>query len=367
VFLFLFIALLEDSGYMARAAFLMNRHMRRAGLDGRAFIPLLSGFACAVPSIMAARTIADPRERLVTTLVVPFVSCSARLPVYTLMIAAFVPPVRIFGPFTAQVAVLIGAYLFSLAAAITVAWVMRRTLLRGATPPFIMELPPYRLPHWRTVLSVVWERSRVFVTQAGTVILAMNIVLWFLLTFPVNSAAFREYKIGSARVMAQVADPRARDAALARLSRERSSDSLSYSIAGRIGRAIEPALRPLGFDWKIGVGLVASFAAREVIISTLAVIYSVSDDSAGSVSLRSALRRDVDPRTGRPVYNTLVALNVMLFFILACQCMATLAVVKRETNSWRWPVAMFLYMTALAYMACLVFYQAATRLFPGAA
>jgi ferrous iron transport protein B len=362
--LFLFLALLEDSGYMARAAFLMNRHMRRAGLHGKAFVPLLAGFACAIPGIMAARTIAEPRERLVTMLVVPLISCSARLPVYTLMISAFVPPTRIIGALTWQGLVLVSAYMLSLAAAITAAWVLRKTVLKGETQPFILELPPYRMPNWRTVLSVLYTRAGVFVTQAGTVILAINILLWFLVAFPVNDQQVAQFDAQRAQIRATM--PAAQQAPqLAEVDRSQATARLSNSFAGQMGHAIEPVIRPLGFDWKIGVGLIASFAAREVIISTLAVIYGVGD-AARSTSLKDAMRSDIDPRTGKPVFNLIVSLNVILFFILACQCMATVATIKRESNSWRWPLFLMGYMTILAYVSCLVFYQVASRLFPGA-
>lgn len=363
--LFLFLALLEDSGYMARAAFLMNRHMRRAGLHGKAFVPLLAGFACAIPGIMAARTIAEPRERLVTMLVVPLISCSARLPVYTLMISAFVPPTHIVGPLTWQGLVLVGAYMLSLAAAVTAAWVLRKTVLKGETQPFILELPPYRMPNWRTVVGVLWTRAGVFITQAGTVILAINILLWFLVSFPVNAVQTAQYDAQRAQIRAAVSDATQQADELAEVDRNQAMSQLSNSIAGRMGHAIEPVIRPLGFDWKIGVGLIASFAAREVIISTLAVIYGVGDKK-GSTSLKDAMRADISPRTGKPVFNLIVSLNVILFFILACQCMATVATVKRESNSWRWPLFLMGYMTILAYVSCFVFYQIASRLFPGA-
>lgn len=364
--LFLFLALLEDSGYMARAAFLMNRHMRRAGLHGKAFVPLLAGFACAIPGIMAARTIAEPRERLVTMLVVPLISCSARLPVYTLMISAFVPPTRIVGALTWQGLVLVSAYMLSLAAAVTAAWVLRKTVLKGETQPFILELPPYRMPNWRTVLGVLWTRAGVFITQAGTVILAINVLLWFLVAFPVNTKQAAQFEAQRAQIQSSTFGAEQQEAQLAEVDRNQAMSQLSNSFAGRMGHAIEPVILPLGFDWKIGVGLIASFAAREVIISTLAVIYGVGD-GGGSTPLKDAMRSDIDPRTGKPVFNLIVSLNVILFFILACQCMATVATVKRESNSWRWPLFLMGYMTVLAYVSCLVFYQVASRLFPGAA
>jgi ferrous iron transport protein B len=353
--LFFFIAILEDSGYMARAAFLMNRHMRRAGLHGRAFIPLLSGFACSIPGIMATRTIGDRRDRLVTMLVVPLVSCSARLPVYALMIAAFVPPTAILGKFfSLQGLVLWCAYLFSLAAAITVAYLLRSTVLRGKVQPFVMELPPYRIPDWRTVLITMWERGRVFLTQAGTIILAMNIVLWFLLSYPANPPLSQDY--GAMRLAAsQALNGDELDLRLDEIARLESSERMSLSYAGRLGRVIEPALKPLGFDWKIGIGLIGSLAAREVFVATMAVVYGIGSADDQQASLVSSFRRE---------FNTLVGISVMIFFILACQCLATVAIVKRESRSWGWAAFQFGYMTLLAYTASLIFYQVASSIWP---
>ncbi len=364
--LFLCIAILEDSGYMARAAYLMNKHMRRAGLHGRAFIPLLSGFACSIPGIMAARTISDRREKLITILVTPLVSCSARLPVYALMIAAFIPAIPIFGSFrgfTLQGLVLWGAYLFSLAAAITAAFVLRKTILKGPSQPFILELPPYRVPHWQTVLIAMWERGKLFLTQAGTIILAINIILWFLLTFPADRTIADTFEVQRAEAL-QTFSGEALEQELAILDSRQASAQLRSSVAGRLGRLLEPLIKPLGFDWKIGVGLIGSFAAREVFVSTLAIVYGVGDQDGENQGLISTIRSEISPDTGRPVYNVLVALNIVIFFILACQCMATIAVVKRETNSWGWPLFMVAYMTGLAWLACFVFYQVASRLWP---
>jgi ferrous iron transport protein B len=367
--LFFFIALLEDSGYMARAAFLMNRHMRRAGLHGRAFIPLLSGFACAIPAIMATRSIPDKRDRLLTMLVVPLTSCSARLPVYALMIAAFVPAVGVGLGFTTQGIVLWGAYVFSLLAAIAAAAVLRRTVpeLRGPAQPFILELPPYRWPHWKTVLLSMWERGKLFLTQAGTVILAINIVLWFLLHFPVNQSLEADYAAQRSAVEASGVTGEALAVQLADIDNAEQGAVLRHSFAGRLGHLIEPAIAPLGFDWKIGIGLIGAFAAREVFVSTMAVVYSVGADAdETSETLMERMRSEVNPATGKPVYSMIVAINLILFFILACQCMSTIAVVKRETGGWKWPLFMVGYMTLLAWGVCLVFYQVATRLWPDA-
>lgn len=361
--LFFFIALLEDSGYMARAAMLMNRHMRRAGLQGRSFIPMMCGFGCAVPAIMATRNIPNKRDRLITMLVVPLVSCSARLPVYALMIAAFVPPLRLFGGFTAQGATLFAAYMLSLAAAITVAYVLGRTVLRGAPEPFVLELPPYRWPNWRSVLTTIWERGRLFLTQAGTIILAINILLWFMASFPHSAPIAEHYaSLRSEVTTAAGMTDQQRQQQLAALTAEEQGADLRNSLAGRLGHALEPALRPLGFDWKIGIGLVGSFAAREVFISTMATVYNLGDARSGKLPLAEAMRRDIDPRTGKPVFNLLVSLNLILFYILACQCMSTVAVVKRETGSWKWPLFLVGYMTVLAYVACLIVYQVGSRI-----
>jgi ferrous iron transport protein B len=362
--LFLFIAVLEDSGYMARAAFLMNRHMRRAGLHGRAFIPMLSGFACSVPAIMATRAIADRRDRLVTILALPIISCGARLPVYTLMIGAFIPAAlvaRWLPGFTWQGLTLWGAYLLSLVASITAAFLLRKTVLRGETQPFILELPPYRWPSLRTVLLTLWERGRVFLVQAGTIILAINIVLWFMLSLPANPPLDADAQVAVAEAEATLSGAELDQ----RIGQITQSNQLRHSVAGYLGRAIEPVIRPLGFDWKIGIGIIGSFAAREVFVSTMAVIYGMGDAGEEDEAFYKRLKREADPRTGKPVYNIIVALNIIIFFILACQCMATLAIVRRETGSWRWALFMLGYMTGSAWIVCFIFYQAASRIWPG--
>lgn len=330
--LFFFIAILEDSGYLARAAFLADRWMARAGLHGRAFIPLVSGFACAVPAIMAARSIENRRDRLLTIMVTPLISCSARLPVYALMIATLFSDPNAGGFLSQGALILLSLYLLSVLATLIVAFVLKRTVLRGATPPLTLELPPYRVPAWRGVVRRVYERCAVFVRDAGSVILACSIVLWALLYFPrVDSAAAADQAAPSA---------------------------LSSSYAGRIGRAIEPAIEPLGFDWKIGVGLIASFAAREVFVSTMGLVYGIEDGDEESLPLRAAMR-SATHASGAPVYTPRVGLSLMIFFVFACQCMSTVAVVRRETDSWRWPIFMVGYMTVLAWVASFVTYRAA--------
>ncbi len=331
--LFLFISLLEDSGYMARAAFLMDKLMSRVGLHGKSFLPLISSFACAIPGIMATRTIENQRDRFATMMIAPFMSCSARLPVYTLMIAAFFAGQTVWGFISVGAVLMLGMYALGIFFAVVVAFIMKRTILRSPPPPFIMELPPYRMPNFRTVALNMFERSWLFVKRAGTVILAISIILWALMYFP-------RVTVGTAEAVTLT-----------------QSEQLENSYAGQLGKAIEPMIAPLGFDWKIGVALIASFAAREVLVSTLSIIYNVGGDAnEESESLISAIQNDKKP-DGTPVWTPLTGLTLMVFFVLAMQCMSTVAVVRRETNSWRWPIFMVVYMTALAYFAALFTYQ----------
>jgi ferrous iron transport protein B len=332
--LFLFIGLLEDSGYMARVAYLMDRVMRTLGLHGRAFVPMLSGFACAVPAILATRTLERQRDRMLTMLVVPLMSCSARLPVYSLIIAALFPVGSVAG-LPVQALLLMAMYLFGLLLALLAAWVLGRTVVRGRRVPLILELPPYRLPRLRPTLLMLREKASQFLTEAGTVILAATIVLWALLSFPRY-----EPPVGSPPERAEVSAARA----------------LEQSYGGRLGKALEPAIAPLGFDWKIGTGIIGAFAAREVFVSTMALVYGVGEVDESAAPLRDRLRAERGPG-GEPAYSPLVGLSLMVFFALACQCMGTLAVVRRETRSWRWPALLFAYMTTLAYLASLAVYQ----------
>ncbi|HTO53138.1 MAG TPA: ferrous iron transporter B [Myxococcota bacterium] len=337
VILFSFIHLLQDVGYMARAAFVVDRVMGWVGLQGRSFVPLLSCYACAVPGIMAARTIQSPRERLATILVSPFMTCSARLPVYTLLIAAFVPHTTLFGVIGLQGLVLFGLYCLGALTALCSAALLGSTLLRGTPSVFYMELPPYRWPTARILGRQVWHSARAFLKRAGTMILATSIVLFCLLSFPRAAP-----------------DP-------ARSEAETARANLEASAAAHLGRAIEPAIAPLGFDWKIGVGLIASLAAREVIVATLAQTYAVAskDDFTG---LRDALRGDVDPRTGKPVFGLPVALALCVFFVFALQCTSTVVVMARETGSWRWPALAFSYMLTLAWLGSFVTYRVSSAL-----
>jgi ferrous iron transport protein B len=319
--LFLFLGILEDSGYLARAAVIADRTMSRVGLQGKAFIPLLSAYACAVPAIMATRTIEDKRDRLATVLIAPFMTCSARLPVYTLLIAAFVPDTPLLGGFLGlQAAVLLGLYILGFAAAVGTALLLRSSVLRHAKTTFVMELPAYRRPSLRSLLLRLLDRAVVFLQRAGSVILCVSVLLWVLAHLP--------YKDGKA-------------------------PPLEQSIAGQIGRAVEPAIQPLGFNWKIGIGLITSLAAREVIVGTLGTIYGIENAEQDSPSLIASLRKDLTPGG---------AFALMIFFAFAMQCFSTVAIVRRELGSWIWPAAQFFYMAVLAYLGALATNQIWLRL-----
>jgi ferrous iron transport protein B len=354
--LFFFIAVMEDTGYMARAAFLMDRVMGSVGLPGRAFLPLLSSFACAIPGIMATRTLPSRNDRLATILIAPFMSCSARLPVYALLIGAFIPD-RHFAFLSLRGLTLLSLYLLGILAALGVAWVARRTVLRGPRTAHILEMPPYRVPSVRSVLLAIRERCLLFLGQAGTVILAVSIVLWFLASYP---AGHPETRAIEARAAAATAAGETHEAA--QLKTEASGSALRHSFAGQLGHMIEPAIAPLGFDWKLGVGILSSVAAREVMVSTMATMNNLEGAADPSESLRQALPRARNPKTGLPLYTPLVAVSLMVFFALALQCMSTVAVAKRETNSWRWPIGMLVFMNALAWVASLAVFQAGRAL-----
>lgn len=339
VLLFFFIALLEDTGYMARAAFLMDRIMGRVGLNGHAFIPLLSSFACAIPGIMATRTIKDNRDRLVTIMVAPLMTCSARLPVYMLLIAAFFPADHLFGFISLRGLIMLGLYLGGIAAALMAAWVMKRFILKGERSPLLLEMPSYKLPNARNIGLTIWDSSASFVKRAGTIILVITIMLWFLITHPADPAREQE-------LTAQGLSPQ-----------QVQVEMIRNSYMGTFGRLIEPAIAPLGYDWKIGVGLISSFAAREVIISTLGTIYSSSAGEEDTATLSSAMVSDINPETGTAVWTPLVAASVLVFFIFACMCMSTLITIYNETKSLRWPAFVFGYTLILAYGAAFIVYQ----------
>jgi ferrous iron transport protein B len=354
VLLFLFIAILEDSGYMARAAFLMDKLMTRVGLSGKSFVPLMSSFACAIPGIMATRVIENPKDRLVTILVAPLMSCSARLPVYVVLIGAFVPPTAYLG----GIVTLQGLTLFAMMSlgalvAIPVAWILKKTYFKGETPPFVMELPSYKIPSLRIVFGRVYDRARAFVVRAGTLIFATTIVVWAAGYFPGDHTEL----INIQREKESLDDDSAKYAELTERENELNSELLAGSLLGQMGRAIEPVVKPLGWDWRIGIGAIASFPAREVIISTLGTVYSLGGDvDEESKDLQNSLKSVTWP-DGKPVFNVAVALSLMVFFALCAQCGATLMVMRRETNTWRWPIFTFVYMTVLAYVGAFITYQ----------
>ena len=351
--LFGLIGLLEDSGYMARAAFLMDRLLAGFGLSGRSFIPLLSSFACAVPGIMSARTIENQRDRIATILIAPLMSCSARLPVYVLLISAFIPAQTVWGVVGLQGLTLFAMYLIGLLVAPPIALVLKRTILAGEPVPFLLELPAFKVPAWRVVVFRMYDRSLAFLKRAGTIILATTILVWALSYYPYSDQITHEFAARRAAAPAAAHDS---------LAVEEAGERLRQSYLGRAGQAIEPLVEPLGWDWKIGMATLASFPAREVIIAALGTIYNLgSEQDESSLELRDAMRAERRP-DGRPVYTPLVALSIMVFFALCCQCGATLATIKRETNSWGYPVFTFVYMTSLAYLGALGVYQLGSRL-----
>lgn len=328
--LFLFLGLLEDSGYLARAAFLLDRLMARLGLHGRAFIPLLSGYACAIPAILGTRTISSTRDRLVTILMIPYMSCSARLPIYALVIGAlFVSQDPWISEGVDQGLVLLAMYLLSTISALAMGFIYKRTILKSPTPPLVLELPPYRMPRLRDTLLVVYDRVKDFLKGAATVIMACTVVLWALLSFPAERTG----------------------------AGQGGAVQVGESYGGRMAQTLEPALEPIGQDWRVGVGIIGSFAAREVLVSTLGLVYGMEADDDDPAELRQALREQKNPETGKPQHTALSGLALMVFFVYACMCMSTLAVVRRETGGWKWPVFMFFSMTGIAYVAALLVFQ----------
>ncbi|MDB5347573.1 MAG: feoB [Schlesneria sp.] len=393
-FLFFFIALLEDCGYMARAAFLMDKLMTKVGLSGKSFVPLMSSFACAIPGIMATRTIENRRDRMVTILVAPLMSCSARFPVYTLMIAAFFPDIAWAGGWITLRGVLIFVMTFFGAfVAIPVAWLLKKTMFRGETPPFVMELPSYKWPSAHIVLLRVYESARAFVIRAGTLIFATSILIWAASYFPGDHTELNrlQEQVDEAKVSlnTEISEKAELEKQKSTLSQKGSAPELTEidqklaaiesklepletlittknamsehlletSYLGRFGKTIEPAVKPLGWDWRIGVGVLASFPAREVIVSTLGTIYSLGGDvDEADSGLQNALRESKWP-DNRPVYSIPVAISIMVFFALCAQCVSTLMVIRRETNSWGWPLFTFTYMTVLAYIGAFLAYR----------
>jgi ferrous iron transport protein B len=343
-FLFFFIAILEDTGYMARVSFIMDKVMRKFGLNGKSVIPLISGVACAVPAIMSTRTIGNRKERLITLLVTPLMSCSARLPVYTLLIALAIPATNVLGFVNLQGVVLMSLYLIGFVAAIMAALVMRFILRSTERSYFIMELPIYRSPRWSSIGITIADKVKVFLFDAGKVILAISVILWALSSHAPGNK-FTEIDSKYEKKLGGTGET----------SPEKESEKLKASYAGILGRAIEPGIRPLGFDWKIGISLVTSFAAREVFVGTMATLYSAGDaDNTLSIREKMGLEKKSD---GTKVYSLATCLSLMIFYAFAMQCMSTLAVVYRETKSWKWPTIQFIYMGLLAYAASFVVYH----------
>lgn len=352
--LFLFITLLEDSGYLARVAFVIDRLMAGVGLHGKAFVPLLSGFACAVPAVLSTRTIEDRRDRLVTMLALPLMSCSARLPVYVLVVATVFPAdERVLGLLSTGAIALFGLYALSVGGTLAAASILRRTVLPGPRPTLVLELPPYRRPLARNVGRAVWERVRTFLTEAGTTILALTVVLWALLNHPRSEAVEHAHAASLARIESSMPVGEARESAVAELEAHTAAQRLEASALGRVGKAIEPALAPLGFDWRIDVGILGAFAAREVFVSTLGIVFGIGESDETSEPLRTSLRRATRP-DGTTLFDVPTGVSLLVFFVFACQCMSTVAVVKREAGGWGWALFMVGYMTALAYGAAFL-------------
>ncbi|NVJ85588.1 MAG: ferrous iron transport protein B [Algoriphagus sp.] len=350
--LFGFLAILEDTGYMSRVVFLMDRWMRPFGLHGKSIVPLVSGVACAIPGVMAARNIGNWKEKIITIMVTPLMSCSARLPVYIILIGLVVPDEFLFGFINLQALALLGLYLLGIVGVLVTAFVLK-SILKTEEKSFLMvELPTYRTPRWKDVLLTMYNKSLTFITEAGKVILAISVILWILGSYGPPSTMDsirqeRDLKIANASSQEEIET----------IETEASSALLENSFIGIMGRAIEPAIRPLGYDWKIGIALITSFAAREVFVSTMATIYSIGGDPEDDATIRETLNRQINPNTGDKVFNKATAFSLMVFYVFAMQCMSTLAVVYRETKGWKWPIIQTVYMTSLAYIAALITYQ----------
>lgn len=348
--LFGMITILEDTGYMARISFLTDKLMRKVGLNGKSVMPMISGFACAVPAIMSARNIENKKERLLTIMITPLMSCSARLPVYTILIALVIPSKLYFGFLSLQGLVMMGLYLMGTVMALIVAWVMKWFIKSTERSFFILELPTYRAPRWKNALTTMIEKAKIFVFDAGKVIMVISLLLWALSTYGPKekmAAVTAKYE----QLIQQSPQQKGE------LNKQRKTELLQSSFAGTLGKAIEPAIRPLGYDWKIGIALITSFAAREVFVGTMATLYSVGEDADNNNNtLREKMAAAVRP-DGSKVYNLATGLSLLMFYVLAMQCMSTLAVVKRETRGWKWPTIQLVYMTALAYLMSWLVYQ----------
>lgn len=346
--LFAFISILEESGYMARVMFLMDKLMRVFGLNGRSVVPLISGVACAIPAIMATRNIDNWKERLITIFVTPLMSCSARLPVYTVLIALVVPNNSILGIFNLQGLALMSLYLLGFVMALVSAWVMQQIIHTSEKSFLIMELPGYKVPRWANIGLIVGEKVKIFVFEAGKMILAISIILWVMASYGPSGAMEKAEK--DARNQISATQPKLLENKIAALK-------LEYSYAGQFGKFIEPAIAPLGFDWKIGIALITSFAAREVFVGTISTIYSVGNDNDDLNTVRKRLEAEINPKTGKKMFTPAVGFSLMVFYAFAMQCMSTIAVVHRETKGWKYPILQFIYLTALAYLSSFLVYQ----------
>ena len=347
--LFGLIGLLEETGYMARISFLTDKIMRKVGLNGKSIMPMISGFACAVPAIMSVRNIESKKERLLTILITPLMSCSARLPVYTILIALVIPNERLFGVLSLQGLVMMGLYLFGIFMALLVAWIAGQFIHIREKSFFILELPLYKTPRWKNVFFTMLEKAKIFVTDAGKVIMIISLILWALSTYGPSEkmkSIHEQYEHLIAEKPAQKEI----------LLKEKEAVLLQESFAGQMGKYIEPVIQPLGYDWKIGIALIASFAAREVFVGTMATLYSVDSDNSDLQPLREKMKEAKRP-DGTAIYSLATGVSLMLFYLLAMQCMSTIAVVKRETKSWKWPLIQFIYMSALAYTFSFLAYQ----------
>lgn len=347
--LFAFISLLEESGYMSRAVFLMDRMMRGVGLNGKSVVPLISGMACAIPAIMATRSIDSWKDRLITIFVTPFMSCSARLPVYTILIGLVVPEDQVLGFFNLQGLVLMGLYILGFLAAILSALAMKFILKTQQRGYFIMELPGYKVPQWKNVLLTIYDKSKTFTVEAGKVIMAISIILWVLISYGTGD----KFENAEEYVKTELAE----NYSEAEYEIALSSYKMEHSFAGSFGKAIEPLIAPLGYDWKIGIALITSFAAREVFVGTISTIYSIGAEDDDVSTIKERLAQEINPKTGQPMYTQALGFSLMVFYAFAMQCMSTLAIVYRETKGWKWPVMQMVYMTAVAYLSALVTYN----------
>ncbi|WP_394990193.1 ferrous iron transport protein B [Emticicia sp.] len=347
-FLFAFISILEESGYMARVVVLMDRLIRHFGMSGKSVVPLISSMACAVPAIMSARTIGSWKDRLITIMVTPLMSCSARLPIYTILIALVVPETKTLGFFNMQGVVLMGLYLLGFLSALIAGWLMKFMLKSSERSYFIMELPTYKKPRWKQVGFMILEKVKTFVFEAGKVIIAISIVLWVLASYGPSD------KIQNAENRVIAENPTLDQA---KLDSKIASARLENSYAGHFGKFIEPAIKPLGYDWKIGIALITSFAAREVFVGTVSTIYSIGADAENETTIKERLRNEVNSETGKPTFSIATSFSLLIFYVFAMMCMSTLAVVYRETKGWKWPIIQLIYMSVLAYVAAFVVYQ----------